>query len=1396
MVKKLITFLLSVMMVVSVIPMAVSAENTCDHILTQATVDNLPDEFWREDSHSRDEYQAGNPAFVDAMLPAGCETTGWILDKTENTGFCLECGELVKDGVIISATDLEPIPATGHNHEYVDGIEPTCTEGATLKCINVNYELEKTYTHGVYQAKLVSIPCNNTKTVGALGHDWDTVVDETPATCESEGTRTITKTCNRCGAKETKTETLNKIPHDWSDWTVINDAKCGVKGEKKRRCNSCGLIDYAEIPALEHQYEVSFHQDGDCGLGTKTVTVYVCKLCANSYRVEEDAPDHVLTNEVVTKEVTCDKDGLMEGDCVNCGKHVLRVIKATGHKFEQKEIKQPTCTEEGYKLEVCSVCGVERKVDIVEALGHDWSSWVRTEPKCEIEGKDVRTCLRCAEPDEKVIPALEHIPGVWEVETPPNCVNIGEEVRKCTLCGKVLYSRDIPAEGHAYDITDHKDPTCTEAGYDVYTCEKCGNVYISPIKALGHNFDDSAVTIPATCVSGNKFSGVCTRCHELIETEDEARDYSIEFKEPDGYDKADFRRVASGEEDVFMVTFANSSTGKAYDGTPTNFDVLKRIAHTGHKYEVTYTKATCEMDGYWTLTCTREGCPDPDAETAENEIVKVINSNTAFGHDWHLLDDDSCKAPTCTEEGVRCYMCLNDHSHTYTEKIPAIGHTYTFVEYVASTCTEEGYNFYTCDVCGTEYKEYVTAKIPHNYVVTDRVSATCTTEGYEVYTCKACEDEYTKVTTPAKGHEYAITGTISATCDKEGYDIYTCKNCDATYNKTTTPAKGHQFTETNYVAPTCDKQGVRTFTCVNCPKEYCSYEAALGHNYGHIKIVPATCTEKGYTLHSCTNPDCTDSYMTDITDMVPHVLSVAASKDATCNKDGFVTEKCANCDYKVTTQIPATGNHVFSNKVTKAATCTEDGVMTYTCSTCEGEATTYTEVIPAIGHKYGDVKVVEATCTKDGYTTYTCTNPGCTDSYIGDFTAKTSHKFTVIIEKFKATCKYDGKIVRKCATCDLTETEVIKATGEHVYIEKTTTDPTCLNTGIKTFTCGCGQNYTESIPALGHDWKITSKTDASCEIKGSIQYNCSRCNTVKSEIIAELSHKYVSVGYTVIPTCTEPGTEKFICKNCNNSYNKTVAPIGHKVIVLEAVEATCTTDGLTEGSHCSACNQIIIEQTVIKAKGHDFCNWSFLVEQTCKTEGIKTRQCSVCKKNETVYVAKLSHTPEIIKGRAPVCSNSGLTDGKKCAVCGKVILAQKQIPPTGHKTIIVNKLNATYFEYGCKGDTRCAICNVMLKKGVLIPKLKLSIPKIKVVAGKRLFKVKYYKVSGATGFQICYKIGNRKYYKNFKSKNSVTKTIKNLKKGKKCVIKIRAFVKSGYKVAYSSWSSAKSVKVK
>ena len=78
-----------------------------------------------------------------------------------------------------------------------------------------------------------------------------------------------------------------------------------------------------------------------------------------------------------------------------------------------------------------------------------------------------------------------------------------------------------------------------------------------------------------------------------------------------------------------------------------------------------------------------------------------------------------------------------------------------------------------------------------------------------------------------------------------------------------------------------------------------------------------------------------------------------------------------------------------------------------------------------------------------------------------------------------------------------------------------TTEPTCENKGIKTFTCTkCNTTKTEDIAALGHELTHVAKKDATTEEFGNIEYwNCSKCkkNFKDSEGTNEIT------GSTVIP---------------------------------------------------------------------------------------------------------------------------------------------------------------------------------------------------------------------------------------------------------------------------------------
>lgn len=72
-----------------------------------------------------------------------------------------------------------------------------------------------------------------------------------------------------------------------------------------------------------------------------------------------------------------------------------------------------------------------------------------------------------------------------------------------------------------------------------------------------------------------------------------------------------------------------------------------------------------------------------------------------------------------------------------------------------------------------------------------------------------------------------------------------------------------------------------------------------------------------------------------------------------------------------------------------------------------------------------------------------------------------------------------------------TEEETIH---EHAYTESITTEATCEADGVKTFTCECGDSYTETITATGHSYgEYVYNNDASTSADGTETATCAVC---------------------------------------------------------------------------------------------------------------------------------------------------------------------------------------------------------------------------------------------------------------------------------------------------------------
>ncbi len=101
------------------------------------------------------------------------------------------------------------------------------------------------------------------------------------------------------------------------------------------------------------------------------------------------------------------------------------------------------------------------------------------------------------------------------------------------------------------------------------------------------------------------------------------------------------------------------------------------------------------------------------------------------------------------------------------------------------------------------------------------------------------------------------------------------------------------------------------------------------------------------------------------------------------------------------------------------------------------------------------------------------------------------------------------------------------------------------------------------------------------------------------------------------------------------------------------------------------------------------------------SEGKKCNDCGEVITAQTVIPAK-GHSEETLPGKDATCTENGLTEGKKCSVCGTIIKAQTEIP-AGHKEETVKGYDATCTEKGLTDGTKCLVCEETLKTQEEIP---------------------------------------------------------------------------------------------
>ncbi len=846
---------------------------------------------------------------------------------------------------------------------------------------------------------------------------------------------------------------------------------------------------------------------------THTKTTYTWPTSVNSSNGGTIVVNEVATNsqenckfgrETVIDAATCANEGHSSKTCEYCqGVKNIVTPKSEKHSGEKTLPAVPaTCTETGLEAGVeCTVCGqivVPQKE--TPMIPHNYSKHDAKAPTCDQPGnKDYWKCTVCKkvfdyETYEEVSPESVIIEktSIHTQGTPATCTKSAV----CSVCGQE-YGEPL---GHNYQNVEAREPSCANPGWNAYQkCSRCGENNKVEIPATGRH----VVGVEATCKTRAK----CDICGQYFGSPDPSKhNFETYVSNNDATclkDGTKTARCKNGCGETDTIDDPKTKKEHSYTGEPKSngngthsLKCVNGCDNYGGETECSGTEATCSKKAVCS-TCNAE-FGDYNENNHKNTTV-LQGSPADCGHDG-------------LGEGLYCNDCKKTVKNQ--ELIPATGkHTVG----TPANCVDKA----LCSVCGQSFGDIDSDN--HKHIVDDPlVEPSCGTPGHQAgKKCDACG------VVTEQGAEIPATQSHQggkATCTEQAK----CDICGTPYGE----LADHEGGEAS-----CTQKAI----CDNCHQPY---GELLPHEFENFEAKNPTCTEVGW-----------DAY-----------------------------QVCKNCKLSTKEEIPATG-HSMTKTEAKEPTCEENGNDAYWyCSNCEkyfkdgdgnNETTLNESIKEAKGHDYKETDKREPSCTEEGYITYTCQN----DS---------THTYT---EKIAKLHHVDEDRDGFCDKCGNPQHNFTTGNDRKVYKEAT-----CTETGLLCHYCeDCGEfdveHDTVIIPVKPHELPAepTTVTPRTCTEPEKLHYNCVNCGTQVVKDGKDAIGHSAKWKVTVESCSSSVGESELTCDRCGEVLDvKYGATASHHVVYDDPIPATCMNVGYTRGSHCDVCGEVILApQATEKAPHYD-----------------------------------------------------------------------------------------------------------------------------------------------------------------------------------------------------------------